>query len=110
MKYYKIKNQKPQLLRGYQSVPVPVKNLERVRHVLFHVVALLHHHLNELVEVDGAVGVGVHVPDHVFQVILARVEPMSPHHLAHNNILASGETGKLYESDGLGEFCESGES
>lgn len=41
----------------------------------------LHHHLNELVEVDGTVSIGVHVPDHILEFLLRRMETMGLHHL-----------------------------
>ena len=36
--------------------------LEGVGDVVLEAVAALHHHVDKLVEVDGSVGVGVHVP------------------------------------------------
>ena len=56
--------------------------------VIVQAVAALDHHVDELVEVNGTVGVGVHIPDHVFQVLLTGVEAMSPHHLATNCMIS----------------------
>ena len=41
----------------------------------------LHHHVDELVKVDGTVGVRVDVAHHVAQLLLGRVEAVRSHHL-----------------------------
>ena len=54
-----------------------------------HLGVLPEHHLDELVEVDGAVAVLVHVADHVGQLVLGRVEAVVAHHspeLAHGDL------------------------
>ena len=71
----------PELLAGDEAVAVAVEHLEGVSHVLLDIPAALHHHLNELIEVDGAVGVGVDVPDHAGEVVLGGLEAVGPHHL-----------------------------
>ena len=58
-----------------EPVAVPVEDLERLPDLggLVHVPALARHHLQELVEVDGAVAVHVELDDKVEDLVLGRV-------------------------------------
>ena len=71
----------PELLAGDQTVSVTVEHFEGVSYVLLHIPAALDHHLDKLIKVDGAVGVGVDVPDHAGEVVLGGLEAVGPHHL-----------------------------
>ena len=64
-----------ELLCVNEPVPVPIKDLEGLPDLgrLVHVRALLLHHLQELVKVDGAVAVEVVLDHQVQDLVLGRV-------------------------------------
>ena len=53
-----------------------------MQHVLLDAGVPPQHHLDELVEVDGAVAVLVDVPDHVPQLVVGGAEAVVAHHPA----------------------------
>ena len=87
----------PELLRCDKAVPVTVEYFEGVSRILISIRSsrkensfalkcifhhtLFEHHLNELIEVDGAVCVLVHIPNHVPEVLIRGGETVRPHHL-----------------------------
>ena len=79
----------PQLLLRDEPVAVPVKDPKSVRDVLLHPRIPPQHHLDELVEVDSAVGVLVDVADHVSEFLFGwrqAVISHDPAQLAHRDL------------------------
>lgn len=96
-----------QLFFRYEAVPVAVKDSESVRYILVDDQLLVspEHHLNKLVEIDGAIAVLVdvpedwatrlsgtsvisvimtlsRVPDHVLELLVSGIESVVAHHPA----------------------------
>ena len=72
----------PELRRGDEPVLVLVEHAERLPELLLRlrVLHLARHQAQELLQVDGAAVVAVHLGDHVLQLRLRGVLPEGAHH------------------------------